>query len=75
MNDNNRELLTDPKNVFAGYIVPHPLKHDLEIKIQTRKGYTPEEALKTALKQLHDEIRHLESKFVESNANFDRERE
>lgn len=42
------ELLKDPRVLFAGYKVPHPLDHMFIVKVQTEEGYTPKEAMTNA---------------------------
>jgi DNA-directed RNA polymerase II subunit RPB11 len=43
------QLLHDPKVLFAGYKVPHPLENNIELKVQTTVDYSPQEALSTAI--------------------------
>eukprot|EP00741_Cyanophora_paradoxa_P003433 tig00000704_g3336.t1 len=57
------QLLRDPSVLFAGYKVPHPLEHNIVVKVQTRKGSTPMEAMQTALNDLISEVGLLEERF------------
>ena len=36
-----RRILAFGDSLFAGYNVPHPLEKKIEVKIQTREGFTP----------------------------------
>jgi DNA-directed RNA polymerase II subunit RPB11 len=57
------QLLASPKILFAGYQVPHPLKPQFLIKIQTDGSQTPQEALEEACSQLVTSIASLQTKF------------
>ncbi|KAI9012156.1 DNA-directed RNA polymerase [Phycomyces nitens] len=57
------QLLKDPRVLFAGYKVPHPLEHNFLIKVQTVPGTAPGEALKDATSELISEINALKNKF------------
>jgi DNA-directed RNA polymerase II subunit RPB11 len=56
-------LLKDPRVLFAGYKVPHPLEHNFVIKAQTVPGTSPGKALKDATSELISEINALKNKF------------
>jgi DNA-directed RNA polymerase II subunit RPB11 len=58
-----RQLLKDPRVLFAGYKVPHPLEHNFVLKIQTAPDTTPEIALGDAITELIQEIGQLKNKF------------
>lgn len=58
-----RQLLKDPRVLFAGYKVPHPLEHNFLIKIQTVPGTSPGKALNDATSELIGEINALKNKF------------
>ena len=58
-----RQLLRDPEVKFAGYRVPHPLKHQIDIKIQTTEESAPVTALSSALEELKEEIVSFEVAF------------
>lgn len=60
------QLLKDPKVLFAGYKVPHPLEHKFVLRLQTSSGYTPIEALSNAINDLTSEISLLEERFKEA---------
>lgn len=58
-----RQLLKDPKVLFAGYKIPHPLQHEFVLRIQTTSDYSPQEALMNSIKDLISEIALLEERF------------
>ncbi|KAH7640014.1 DNA-directed RNA polymerase II subunit RPB11 [Dermatophagoides farinae] len=60
------QLLKDPKVIFAGYKVPHPLQHEFILRIQTTADYSPQEALMNAIKDLISEMSLLEERFREA---------
>ncbi|KAJ8663761.1 hypothetical protein O0I10_000034 [Lichtheimia ornata] len=57
------QLLKDPRVLFAGYKVPHPLEHNFHVKVQTVPGTAPGQALKDATSELISEINTLKNKF------------
>ena len=63
-----KQLLLNPNNLFAGYIVPHPLQHRVQIKIHTKAGATsrPEASMKTALQDILIETRRLKKQFQDA---------
>ena len=68
------QLLADLKNVFAGYIIPHPLKHEMHVKIQTEGGdYTPEESMKHAIASLQQEANTLAKEVQNAIRNLEEE--
>jgi DNA-directed RNA polymerase II subunit RPB11 len=60
------QLLKDPKVLFAGYKVAHPLEHKFTLRIQTQSDYTPIDALINAINDLHSEISLLKERFAEA---------
>lgn len=60
------QLLKDPKVLFAGYKVAHPLEHRFTIRIQTRADYTPIDAFITAIGDLAGEISLLNERFKDA---------
>ncbi|XP_077297917.1 DNA-directed RNA polymerase II subunit RPB11 [Arctopsyche grandis] len=60
------QLLKDPKVLFAGYKVPHPLEHKFVIRIQTTSDYTPQDALTNAITDLISELSLFEERFKEA---------
>lgn len=60
------QLLKDPKVLFAGYKVAHPLEHKFTLRIQTEGDYTPMDALINAINDLHAEISLLNDRFKEA---------
>lgn len=59
----HRQLLKDPKVLFAGYKVPHPLEHKFVLRVQTTGDYSPQEAFTNAITDLISEISLLEERF------------
>ncbi|KAI5634092.1 hypothetical protein NE865_13180 [Phthorimaea operculella] len=60
------QLLKDPKVLFAGYKVPHPLEHKFVLRIQTTPDYTPQEAFMNAITDLTSELSLFEERFKEA---------
>jgi DNA-directed RNA polymerase II subunit RPB11 len=60
---NFRQLLRDPEVLFAGYRVPHPLKHQIDIKVQTTEESAPVTAVSSALEDLKVEVQSLQEAF------------
>jgi hypothetical protein len=58
-----RQLLEDKEVLFAGYRVPHPLRHAIEVKIQTTTNSNPQRAMNSALSDLISEFSTLEQRF------------
>lgn len=56
-------MLKDPRILFAGYKIPHPLEHKFVLRIQTTPDYTPQEAFTSAITDLMSEISLLEERF------------
>lgn len=57
------QLLKDPKVLFAGYKVPHPLENKFLLRVQTTSDYSPQEALTSAVTDLISEVSLLEERF------------
>ncbi|KAK0412304.1 hypothetical protein QR680_006137 [Steinernema hermaphroditum] len=57
------QLLKNEKVLFAGYRVPHPLEHRVEIRVQTSQNTTPVKAFIQALRELQEEVRSLNKQF------------
>uniref|UniRef100_A0A0A9W120 DNA-directed RNA polymerase II subunit RPB11 n=1 Tax=Lygus hesperus TaxID=30085 RepID=A0A0A9W120_LYGHE len=60
------QLLKDPKVLFAGYKVPHPLDPKFVIRIQTTNEDTPQNVLKSAITDLISELSLFEERFKEA---------
>lgn len=60
------QLLKDPKVLFAGYKVPHPLEHKFVIRIQTTSNYSPEDAFSSAITDLMSELSLFEERFKDA---------
>jgi DNA-directed RNA polymerase II subunit RPB11 len=59
-------LLKDPRVLFAGYKVPHPLEHKFVIRIQTTSNYSPEDAFMNAITDLIAEMSLFEERFKDA---------
>jgi DNA-directed RNA polymerase II subunit RPB11 len=59
-------LLKDPKVLFAGYKLPHPLEHKFVIRIQTTSNYSPEDAYMNAITDLMSELSLFEERFKDA---------
>ena len=46
------QLLKDKRVIFAGYRVPHPLEHTVELRVQTTDESTPIQVLQEAVQEL-----------------------
>jgi DNA-directed RNA polymerase II subunit RPB11 len=58
------QLLRDPTVRFAGYKIPHPLIHRVELKIQTSSAMVkPGKVLSSAIEDLGNETDHLKKVF------------
>lgn len=57
------QLLHDPRVVFAGYKVGHPLVANFVLRIQTEDDYEPREAVVNAARGLLDQLTRLRSNF------------
>merc|ERR1719458_729439 len=61
------QLLRDPSVRFSGYMVPHPLIHKLDLKIQTNSStISPVEVLSAAIEDLSNEADHLNTQTFEA---------
>ncbi|CAG8440703.1 10415_t:CDS:2 [Funneliformis caledonium] len=59
------KLLQEPQVIFAGYKVPHPLEHNVIIRVQTTNETKPEAMVAKALNDLITEVGYLRTKFME----------
>lgn len=55
--------MNDKNVLFAGYRVPHPLEHNIELKIQTKPNSTPRDALTSAVSTLQKDLSKLQQQF------------
>jgi DNA-directed RNA polymerase II subunit RPB11 len=60
---NVRQLLHDDRVLFAAYRVPHPLEHNVVLRVQTDEGYEPKEAVINAANVLLVQLTQLRSNF------------
>ena len=56
-------MLRDETVTFAGYMHPHPLLHDVLVRIQTNDNSNPLDALSLAIDDLQLECEELTTKF------------
>lgn len=68
------QLLEDETVMFAGYRVPHPLEHRIEIKLQTTNESTPKHSLANAVSKLTAQYEMLRLKF-ETECNKEEQRQ
>jgi len=59
----SRQLLHDVHVLFAAYRVPHPLEHNVVVRVQTEEGYEPKEAVINAANILLVQLTQLRSNF------------
>ncbi|XP_063900992.1 DNA-directed RNA polymerase II subunit RPB11-like [Zophobas morio] len=59
------QLLKDDQVIFSGYKNPHPLQHEIILRVQTHHGesYSPVDALQNAINHLLVDIEILENQF------------
>ncbi|KAJ3333541.1 DNA-directed RNA polymerase II subunit RPB11-a [Blyttiomyces sp. JEL0837] len=76
------QLLKNPRVLFAGYKVPHPLEHSFVLKVQTTPDTNPMEVLQSEINNLINEVSTIKLKFenqltlhgIEGNAEADSSR-
>ncbi|KAG2378655.1 hypothetical protein C9374_008294 [Naegleria lovaniensis] len=59
-------LHEDRRVLFAGYKIPHPLEHHIEIKIQTTEDSEPREALMESIASLIRSYNQMKRDFLQS---------
>mmetsp|Transcript_7018 Transcript_7018/g.23290 ORF Transcript_7018/g.23290 Transcript_7018/m.23290 type:complete len:137 (-) Transcript_7018:1781-2191(-) len=66
------QLHRDRHVLFAGYQLPHPLRHELNVTIQTDNDkYPPVKAMDEALAELKTEFDSIRANFQEKLQEFD----
>lgn len=60
------QLLKNRDVIFAGYKVPHPLEHNLVIKVQTTSSITPIRAMQRAIMELNNDLGIVKDRFNEA---------
>lgn len=60
------QLLKDPQVLFAGYKNPHPLEHNILLRVQTTADTTPADALTNAITDLLAELSLFEERFKDA---------
>nr|CCA27671.1 DNAdirected RNA polymerase II subunit J putative [Albugo laibachii Nc14] len=63
------QSLRDPNVTFSGYRHPHPLNHDIVVRIQTNDASSPVEALANCLDDLSTVFDELVKKFRRLTGN------
>ncbi|GLE00114.1 hypothetical protein PINS_up008841 [Pythium insidiosum] len=63
------QLLRDSNVTFSGYQHPHPLVHDIIVRVQTNDASSPVEALGGCLDDLSTEFDELAQKFRRMTGN------
>lgn len=61
----HRQLLRDPRVLFAGYRAPHPLEYSIEVKVQTTEQSDPQQVLLAAMEALQRELGAIEKSFTD----------
>eukprot|EP00201_Polytomella_parva_P004296 CAMPEP_0175073872 /NCGR_PEP_ID=MMETSP0052_2-20121109/20873_1 /TAXON_ID=51329 ORGANISM="Polytomella parva, Strain SAG 63-3" /NCGR_SAMPLE_ID=MMETSP0052_2 /ASSEMBLY_ACC=CAM_ASM_000194 /LENGTH=75 /DNA_ID=CAMNT_0016341869 /DNA_START=200 /DNA_END=427 /DNA_ORIENTATION=- len=64
------KLHEDPKVVFAGYRIPHPLEPKMVVRVQTTNDYPADMAITTALSTLGNEFHAFSNEFDQQRENF-----
>ncbi|EAL68596.2 hypothetical protein ACTFIW_002334 [Dictyostelium discoideum] len=59
------QLIADQDIIFAGYRMPHPLEHNVNIRIQTNNNTNPLECVQKSMECLSREFTSLENSFIE----------
>ncbi|KAF2077169.1 hypothetical protein CYY_001554 [Polysphondylium violaceum] len=57
------QLVADQDVKFAGYRMPHPLEHNINIRIQTYPNSTPLKAMEDSINLLIDEFERINTQF------------
>ena len=61
--------MRDPNVTFSGYQHPHPLLHDIYVRVQTNDSSSPVEALVNCLDDLSTEFDEIAQKFRRLTGN------
>lgn len=64
------KLLSNPKVLFAGYKVAHPLEPEFTLRLQTTSDTSPLEVLQEEINRLISELREAETEFEVEQRNF-----
>ncbi|RLN98701.1 hypothetical protein BBJ28_00018744 [Nothophytophthora sp. Chile5] len=65
----HEQLLRDPNVTFSGYRHPHPLIHDIVVRVQTNDASSPVESLANCLDDLSTEFDEIAQKFRRLTGN------
>ncbi len=58
-----RQLHQDADVLFAGYKVPHPLRHNVVVKVQTNHNSSPVASMTNTITDLLNEFNALSDRF------------
>ena len=56
------QLLKDPRVLFAGYRITHPLENSIMLRVQTTTGFSPHQAFTEAINGISRELDVLEER-------------
>ncbi|UXI20580.1 glutathione peroxidase [Sarcoptes scabiei] len=74
--DNTRhQILMNPLVNFCGYSIPHPSEEYFQMQIQTKKGFSPYQALRDGLEAIIKLADNVEKLFTEAVDKYHAERE
>eukprot|EP00298_Acanthocystis_sp_HF-20_P008831 c17926_g1_i2.p1 GENE.c17926_g1_i2~~c17926_g1_i2.p1 ORF type:complete len:117 (+),score=31.22 c17926_g1_i2:25-351(+) len=57
------QILVNPRVLFCGYKVPHPLEHKVELRIQTTEETNPRQVLLEAIDELKQMFEQVKGQF------------
>jgi DNA-directed RNA polymerase II subunit RPB11 len=66
-------LQRQPSVLFSGYRVPHPLDYSFQLRIQTNKETTPNDAFATAIYHSIKELTSIQESFIKEFDRFTQE--
>ncbi|TKR87801.1 hypothetical protein L596_012144 [Steinernema carpocapsae] len=61
------QLLKNPRVIFVGYYVPHPLEHNIVLRVKTTADTTPYDALQQGIKDIRKELKILKNQFSDED--------
>lgn len=65
-----KALLKDENVIFAGYKIDHPLLSNPKIYITTNQGFSPEDALRSAIERLKITLNEISNSFFNALSEF-----
>ncbi|KAF7490993.1 DNA-directed RNA polymerases I and III subunit RPAC2 [Sarcoptes scabiei] len=69
------QILMNPLVNFCGYSIPHPSEEYFQMQIQTKKGFSPYQALRDGLEAIIKLADNVEKLFTEAVDKYHAERE